>query len=537
MLWCTLPTPYHLWENEYNWLFGNYEPENLDYDLETLHQWYDETYQRYCKDKVEERLVEIEEFTDSLTTANSTKAYWCLVKVLDGYDSKYYYGEEKKVYNEVQGFNGTQETIIGDDELGDLDGYKFIYNDKVIDYNDYNDNDISLNDENDVTIRINDYVYTNYTINDPEIQHKDIDYTRFWNITSEEQARIDSVKQEFNSNKIPKAAHMELFDIKAGDYSTSQTKYTVGNYKNSANCGYGSSTTAFANGMVKNWLDYSANQNDIKTKLGTNDKLLTLDGRIIAAFPVALLNEEDKTINDYALEHMNYRDYYGDSDEKYGKGNKKLKLGLAAGADKLYKYVDCVYEIVEENGYVAHQFVVPYMVIDSKWLHHYDKPNSTNGNAYISGIPNHGYFYACFTDNRYGQVYQKKYHTSEKAKKIYDNGMEVGYYVHRDDEYINDYISPIEPYTKTGSGLSNSEIKKKIGTLFGFYNEEVKIRLVSMRIYDKTFCDYNSRDGSYDYYGPDWWINYKNGFESKEINNNDNPLHNDNPPNRIIIYN
>lgn len=49
--WCTLPTPYHLWENEYNWLFGNYEPENLDYDLETLHQWYDETYQRYCKDK------------------------------------------------------------------------------------------------------------------------------------------------------------------------------------------------------------------------------------------------------------------------------------------------------------------------------------------------------------------------------------------------------------------------------------------------------------------------------------------------------
>ena len=51
MLWCTLPTPYHLWENEYNWLFGNYEPDNLDYDLETLHQWYDETYQRYCKDK------------------------------------------------------------------------------------------------------------------------------------------------------------------------------------------------------------------------------------------------------------------------------------------------------------------------------------------------------------------------------------------------------------------------------------------------------------------------------------------------------
>ncbi len=49
--WCNLPTPYHLWENEYNFLFGTYDHNDLDYDLETLHQWYDETYQKYCKDK------------------------------------------------------------------------------------------------------------------------------------------------------------------------------------------------------------------------------------------------------------------------------------------------------------------------------------------------------------------------------------------------------------------------------------------------------------------------------------------------------
>ena len=49
--WCTLPTPYHLWENEYNLLFGPYEPEKLDYDLETLKEWYDKTYNKYKNDK------------------------------------------------------------------------------------------------------------------------------------------------------------------------------------------------------------------------------------------------------------------------------------------------------------------------------------------------------------------------------------------------------------------------------------------------------------------------------------------------------
>ena len=53
---------------------------------------------------IEEKLVEIEEFIETLTTANSTKAYWCLVKVLDGYDSKYYYDGEKKAYTETMVF-------------------------------------------------------------------------------------------------------------------------------------------------------------------------------------------------------------------------------------------------------------------------------------------------------------------------------------------------------------------------------------------------------------------------------------------------
>lgn len=50
--WCQLPNKsYHLWEDEYQYLYGAYNREELDYDIETLHEWYDKTYQRYYKDK------------------------------------------------------------------------------------------------------------------------------------------------------------------------------------------------------------------------------------------------------------------------------------------------------------------------------------------------------------------------------------------------------------------------------------------------------------------------------------------------------
>ena len=358
---------------------------------------------------------------------------------------------------------------------------------------------------------------------------------------------IDNVKHEFNNNEgnntnnnnnylKHNAAHMELFDIKAGDFSTNQTRYTVSKYTASKYCGYGDKATAFAKKVVKPWLDYSANKDDNKRQVGTNDNLLTLDGRIIAAFPVALLNEENDS-NEYTAEKMNYHKYYGGVDKKYGNGEKGLKKGLDAGPDKIYKYVDCVYEIVEDEEHVAHQFVVPYMVINPKWLHHYDKPNSTNGIDYINGISNYGHLYACFTDNRYGQVYQKRYHTSDDAKKIYDNGQLIGCYVHRDDEYTNDYISPIEPFTKNGRA-SNNQINELIGSLFGFYRSKAKTRLVSMRIYDKTFCDYNSVVGNYNDSSQKWWTTLKDEFESKEINERNNPLYNESlKTNKIIIYN
>ena len=47
--WCKMPTPYHLWENEYQFLFGTYNPS--EYDLEELRRWYDKTSEIHKKDK------------------------------------------------------------------------------------------------------------------------------------------------------------------------------------------------------------------------------------------------------------------------------------------------------------------------------------------------------------------------------------------------------------------------------------------------------------------------------------------------------
>ena len=49
--WCELPTRYHLWQDEYQYLFGTYNRDKLDYDIETLQKWYEETDRKHYNDK------------------------------------------------------------------------------------------------------------------------------------------------------------------------------------------------------------------------------------------------------------------------------------------------------------------------------------------------------------------------------------------------------------------------------------------------------------------------------------------------------
>ena len=86
---------------------------------------------------IEEKLVEIEEFTETLTTANSTKAYWCLVKVLDGYDSKYYYGKDTYTDTIVSAFIKSEDvnnTNEFDDVLAAIEKAAVFYINNVATY-------------------------------------------------------------------------------------------------------------------------------------------------------------------------------------------------------------------------------------------------------------------------------------------------------------------------------------------------------------------------------------------------------------------
>ena len=90
----------------------------------------------------------------------------------------------------------------------------------------------------------------------------------------------------------------------------------------------------------------------------------------------------------------------------------------------MYKYVDCVFE----NVGTKNQFVVPFIVVDPKNLHHEEKDGSSKK--------------ARFTDNRYGQVNEKITSHSINAERKVDGTL----YSHRDDIRIPDYINPLEPY-------------------------------------------------------------------------------------------
>ena len=445
----------------------------------TLHDeiFHDSRDYSNANNEIEERLVEIEEFTDSLATANSTKAYWCLVKVLDGYDSKYYYGEEKKLYNEVQGFNGTQEIMIGDNELGNLDGYPFA---------EYNDVDIDYDASDEATVHIRNFMYSNYTIdsNGGDNVERDINYVKFW-------------KDGTNNGK--------LSEYKAGDYS----KYTVFHYEG---------RNAYYNRFVNSGGGSFAN---------TVDGIYTIHGRILAAFPLALKGEEEESnefkkstsnmnrVKNYKLPNVWQNNARGINSQKDG-GDYNGKANITLGANEMYKLVDCVFE----NG-DGQQFVVPFIIMDAKKVHLL--PNVNDVKQYLPDNITRAGKMSNLTDNRYGQVTEyiknadpvryeydiitnkidpndeKLITRNNRVNGSYDSVNYAYYnkpitYFSRDEARAVVNISPIEPLA---TGGSSNDIMR---TIFGDYRDEygnfVKdYRLISMRIYkDRGIFTFNGAE-------------------------------------------
>ena len=415
-----------------------------------------------------------------------------------------------------------------DDDNDPRNGYRFVnFDNEDLNYNKLNLDTITANTENVHTIKVNNsnYVYSNYTMTDDEV-FCDIDFTKFWNITAEEQSNINNVKRYFESKaSSSNAAHMHLFDIKAGDFGE---KYDDNQKSGKTLATYGSCFGKDRINNVINELEYTdifdavknsnkvvAFDKDIKKDNGTVGKFLTIDGRIVAAFPFAALVREisDSYKNVGRNMHMFNKYYHPETEYEgayYGKSAND-------GKESIYRYVDVVFE---KDGNKKHQYVVPFIIIDAKAIHY--RPNAEG-------------FFGTFVDNRYGQVYQKKddlksrddtgkiknekvenpmvlyydgnkyrYLTKDDAvimdlviankdpnyaswKKIEDANY-LEYYPDKDEVREINRISPIEPYV---SNKDENEVvlSEKIGNVAVTSSLLLtpKDKIISMRVYKHKF--------------------------------------------------
>ena len=385
----------------------------------------------------------------------------------------------------------------------ELDGYPFNVN-----YNKFNEDKdkIEENKDNKIVIKSdnNNYVYSNYTMRGEEV-FCDVDFTKFWNITDIEEEKISEEKGKYsNVNE----AHMHLFDIRAGDFGYNTdikeddgiTLTTVGSCTNKPLVDY----------IVKE-LNYSSIEDAVNNSDGVvaydkkigKGSFLTIDGRIIAAFPLAVLVGDDnrEKFTNIGNRMHKFSNYYHPETVKEG----AFKAWGSDGGDSTYRYVDVVFE---KAGNKKHQYVVPFIIIDAKDLHY--RPN-------IEG------FFATFVDNRYGQVYQVKddlkirddkgkvknvkveepmllyrdnsekrdYHflSEEDAKIAEIAGWErvedahyLDYYPHRDEIRDIKRFSPIEPYIASKSEISDVNTTVRDSLLL-----TPNDKIVSIRVYKHKF--------------------------------------------------
>ena len=179
--------------------------------------------------------------------------------------------------------------------------------------------------------------------------------------------------------------------------------------------------------------------------------------------------------------------YYNQMHEinNYPNGNFKNKdIDDKAYNNKQYKYMDLVVE--SKDGY---QYVIPFMVVDVKWLH-------------VS--KNH---YSHLTDNAYGHVFENAEHKYSHMNPL-EPYIKVEYKNERynEEELLNSFIS-----TEINNALQNYIIGKD--------------KIISMRLYDKKHDDTNNTTKN-------WWkkissrmkriaaYDYKTKIEKKEYSHN-----------------
>ena len=462
----------------------------------------------------------MDKWADGNKQAHSIKSYYVLAKSINGFDlldenvqlQDHYARQDEGM---VFAFTGTETIRTEEDmELDDpRNGYKFNMK------KDYEISNKSYNNSGEDTVRIKDYMYSNYTLkcNNPN-EYKDVNYVKFW----------------YDGNRnIPVNKYgikEKLYDYKAGNISEN-TKFTYGspNKKDKVidfDDNDENSTTSWKNMsnykedafyVIKNYIRKGGTVKK-GTEVAGKFALLTINNRILAAFPSALFYESfDKTSDFYlAQEKLNLYTTYGEPKDGnntdggaykdfYGSFRDETLPGIIPQKCDMYRLVDVVIE--DENN---QQFVIPFISIDAKNIHLLPNYGSKKG------------MFATLTDNRYGQVMEEiydenpitynyyKYHintlnmdiwfpqdmalVAEKdilnGHSTYTNLGKMITYYDREIQRKKSYISPIEPYIYNPSGNeSYTDIVTKI--VCGKKEDDLmpNYRIVSMRVYDERCAE------------------------------------------------
>ncbi len=379
--------------------------------------------------------------------------------------------------------------IYKDETSGDKrDGYPFS------DYEDYFISNEDYNNSNEATVKIKDFMYSNYTL-PSSVQHRDINYVKFW------------YNGNTNIPRNPKGKVEQLFQYEAGDM-TQKTMCTFGDYYNK------SSVVKYRNKQGGLEEDDKLKE-DNRLNLGNGNKLVTIKNRIIAAFPPALFSE-DKDIFNEVKKDMHKVENYALPDETEKDGGNFNRSSEISGKDDVdtYKLVDVV---IEDSN--SQQFVVPFIVIDSKSVHLLPSYKQDEKIGMFSNL----------TDNRYGQVLEKVTDTNPTTYNYYkyavNDGLVTGDRWFNDEEkriadaviswggneytnlnktrtyYNKDVIrkvhrmSPIEPYIKVirdaNGEIIDQKLNEKITSVIcgkGVSTVAPNCRIISMRIYDGEKC-------------------------------------------------
>ena len=315
--------------------------------------------------------------------------------------------------------------------------------------------------ESDWCIKIGSFKFSNYTMPISEYTPYDISYSQFWHQYSEDLGR-----KYPNYMMIP-WSHYYLYQNGAGDYTRDadtllrKTNMIYGRYHTN------SEREIFVN--TNKDTDSIVLYDDGTYKC----EVVMLDGRILTAAPLHLLLKTDESvIKDLYINEMHrYVNYATDSNGHRVFRNNTWVDRVASG-NKAYKYMDVVVESFE--GY---QYVIPFMVVDVKWLH-----NEEGGH------------YSYITDNTYGHVYET---IDSEGNRTYD------------------HMNPIEPYlrfTKNDTEYNGNDIPDNVSsqinnklTEFIFGSEDTKDKIVSMRLYNKKYDATNDATKT-------WWHRIRDGM-------------------------